>query len=335
MPAVSTLPPLDWHVLFTHWEVQPIWDAVLLVALAAYTYGLVLARRRGTGGLHPVRVLLYVAGLAVLAVTLNSAIQTYSRVLFWDHMVQHLLLIMVVPSLFVLGHPLTLLAQVSQGRVHDAVLAVLGSRPVSLLTHPLIGLAIYTVVIVATHLTQFMNLMATQAWAHQLESVIYLAGGYLFLLPLLGDEPIRWRPPYMTRIFILFVGMAPDTVVGIVLMQATHVMFPAMAAQRPDWAPGAVRDLQIGGGIMWAFGDGLMMAFLLGLIIAFLANTEGNTTAGRWLEGVRRQNLAHQLGMDTAESGGLDAGVEVDEDEAILAAYNQMLERMNRREQQP
>ncbi len=72
-------------------------------------------------------------------------------------------------------------------------------------------------------------------------------------------------------------------------------MFPALAVNRPSWAPNAVHDLNIGGGIMWAFGDGLMMLFIVAVMLAYLTNTDSHATAGDWLEGVRRSTLASNL----------------------------------------
>jgi putative copper resistance protein D len=147
------LPPLNWHTFLTDWHLSLGWDIAILVGLGAYLAGVAIARRCGESAVHPLRVASFVSGLAVLAVTMNSAIEGYSMMLFWDHMVEHLLLIMVVPALLVVGHPLTVLQRATSGRSHRAVDGVLRSGPVSVLTHPLVGLAVYSAIIVGTHLT--------------------------------------------------------------------------------------------------------------------------------------------------------------------------------------
>src|SRR4051794_34948616 len=113
--------PLTWHVLFTTWHANPVWDLLILAALASYVVGLTRARRLGTAGLPWYRVVSFVLGLLTLLVSLNTSIDTYSHVLFWVHMVQHLLLIMVAPALLVIGSPLTLLLQVTRGRTQERV----------------------------------------------------------------------------------------------------------------------------------------------------------------------------------------------------------------------
>lgn len=330
------LPPLDWHSFLTQWQVRPGWTVVLLAALVTYLLALRAARRRGEDPVGPVRAATFVAGVVLLAVTVSSSIALYAELVFWMHMVEHLLLIMVVPALLVLGHPLTVLAAADPG---DRVVRVLHSRPVALLTRPLVGFVVYGVVIVATHLTSFMDRMMVHTSLSTGEQVLYLLGGYLFLLPLLGDEPIRWHPPQLFRILMMVIGMIPDTVVGIVLLQTGRDLFPVMlgAADRPSWAPEAVHDVNIGGGLMWALGDGLMMTFAVGLVVALLARPGRTDLLGGWLEGVRRSTMqAHvATGRPAASPGGPGGAVigpdtDLDEDDAALAAYNEMLARMNR-----
>jgi cytochrome c oxidase assembly factor CtaG len=334
MPGMRMpLSPLTWHVFFHTWQWRPGWDLVVAVVFLAYAGGFVIMRRRGVPGVNPVRAASFVLGLALLVLSVSTAVDTYSHLLFWVHMVQHLLLIMVVPALLVVGHPLTMLAEVGPGRRHGMTRRVLMSGPATVLTHPLVGLAIYTAIIVGTHLTSFMNAMATHPWMHDAEQVLYVAGGYLFLLPLLADEPIRWRAPHLMRMVVLFIAMAPDTVVGIVLLQSPHVMFPALAVNRPSWAPNPVHDLNIGGGIMWAFGDGLMMLFIVAVMIAYLTNPDTHATAGNWLEGVRRSTLAGNLSRGANSKTVLDDSRDMDEDDALLDAYNAMLKRLSKQDQ--
>jgi len=321
------LPPFNWHTFFTSWHLSLGWDIVILVALGAYLAGLASARRHGERAVHPLRVVSFVGGLAVLAITLNSAIEGYSMVLFWDHMIEHLLLIMVVPALLVVGHPLTVLQRATAGRTREAVEATTRSGPVSVLTHPLVALAIYSVIIIGTHLTSFMTEMTMHMWLMTFEQVLYLVGGSLLLVTLLASEPLRWRAPYLLRIALLLVAMVPDTLVGIVLMQSNHSMFPSMTSMAP-WAPGPLRDQQIAGGIMWAGGDGLMMLFAVAVVLAMIASPQRDVTAGAWLERVRRQRFTDIAGgADALDAASEDSNV--DEDEAYLDAYNRMLKKLN------
>ena len=323
MPSMpSILPPFSWQSYWQHWQFSLVWSVVAAVLLAGYAVGLATARRRhGSLPVSPIRVGCWLLGVVLLVGTVESGIDVYGMVLFSVHMIEHLMLIMVVPSLLVLGHPLTVLrAALASPERFDKVVR---SWPVAVPTHPLVSTALYCLVIVATHLTSFMDEMTVHPWLGGLEKVLYLVSGYLFCMTLLGYEPIRWLLPTIARIALSLIAMTADTVVGIVLMQADTNLFPKMEMHRPMGAPSALHDLHLGGGIMWAFGDGLMTAFAFAFVIVLVADPHRDRGAGSWLESVRRQTMADQVGEDA-----ITDGADVDNDDEALAAYNRMLGRL-------
>ncbi len=327
----SPLMPWGWHAAVSTWVWHPVWIAVVVALAAGYAFGLIWCRRAGRSRpVGPGRIVAFFTGLALLAYTVSSAFDAYSMALFWVHMIEHLLLIMAVPALLVLGHPLTVLRATLGPQRSDPVLM---SWPVSVLLHPLVGLALYTAVLVGTHLTDFMDQMAMHPWLMAAERVLYVVSGYIFLVPLIGNEPIRWRLPQLARLLVILVAMSPDTVVGIVLMQSNNP-FPVMLSMRPSWAPMPDQDVLAAGGIMWAGGDGLMMVIGLGTIGAILFARDHGALLGGWLEGSRRAVMAEQLRAsgDPADTPDLDDGVDVDEDQRVLDAYNRMLARLNRQQ---
>ncbi len=46
---------------------------------------------------------------------------------------------------------------------------------------------------------------------------LYLVTGYLYFLPVIDAEPIRWRPTLLGRFLLLLATMPVDTLVGVVL----------------------------------------------------------------------------------------------------------------------
>lgn len=320
------MPALDAATALGYWSFSPAVSAATGALAVAYLFGVVKVRRRERGGRWPVwRTACFLAGLAVVAVATQSAIGSYDDVLFWMHMVEHLLLIMVAPPLLVLGRPVILALHASRGRWHRRIKAVVRSRAVTALTCPPVALAIYAGAIVGTHLTSFMNLVVLHPLLDDAEHVLYLVAGYLFFLPLLGSEPIRWRMSYPGRFLLLALAMPVDTFVGVVFTQANHELFPAYLRHRPAWADNPVADLHAGGAVMWIGGDAIMMALIVGVFIAFISDARERGSAGPWLESVRRQALA-----DHATRAGVVVPVSrargtVDDNEESLASYNAYL----------
>lgn len=327
----SMLPSFGWQSFLGSWHGRPAWDVVAVLLLAGYGVGLFVCRRHGVRPVNGARIASFVGGVVLLVLTVSASVDVYAMAIFWDHMIEHLLLIMVVPALLVLGHPLTVLRAAAAVRGREAAVdRLLRCAPVALVTHPLVAMAVYSIVIVTTHLTSFMDAMARHTWLMGAEQVVYLVSGYLFLLPLIGSEPIRWKLPNLARVGLVLLAMTPDTVVGITLMQTNHDLFPVMEAAHPSWAPSPVQDLNIAGALMWAGGDGLMMVLGVGVIVALIGHQAPEAVLGRRLEAVRRQALTAHVSRGDTEPTEFDENADLDEDEAMLAAYNRMLGRLDR-----
>jgi putative copper resistance protein D len=205
------------------------------------------------------------------------------------------------------------------------------SGAVSALTFPLVGFGLYTATVVGTHLSGFMNLVLTHPVVHDLEHVLYLGVGYLYFLPLVGREPLRWRLSFPTQLFFLVLAMPVDTFTGVVLTQTSHELFPAYVGRR-DWGPSLVDDLHAGGAVMWIGGDGLMLVFILMMFAGVLAGRR-SLDAGRWLESLRSARLAELTAGSAPAAARAPSGVAgvagSDADDAQLAAYNDYLARLN------
>jgi cytochrome c oxidase assembly factor CtaG len=347
------LPPFGWEPAVTQWQFAPIVTGFVVIAAGLYLWGTRRVARR-----HPARpwlawrTAMFGSGLAVVVIATESGIGTYDDVLFWDHMIQHLMLIMVAPPLLIAGQPIVLLLHASRNPLHTWVKRVVRSRVISFLTWPVFGLLAYTGAIVAAHLTNLANLVETDETLHNAEHALFLIIGYLFFLPILGREPIRWRLSYPIRFVILVLVMPVDTFTGLVLGygNAGTPGVPAPGSQ-PSWAPGVVQDLHWGGALMWVGGDGIMFGLMM-LVFLMWSHDDRASASGRgWLESARRTNMAglvasHQpaaagQGADGQEEGGTAAGPQdsvaagdwsgpggIDDDEH-LAAYNAYLTRLN------
>jgi cytochrome c oxidase assembly factor CtaG len=262
----------------------------------------------------------------LLELTLCSAIDAYAMSLFWVHMVEHLMLITVVPAFLVLGRPIGTVVDALPDDRRDRAMKVLGGPVASVLTHPVTGIGVYAVVIVGTHLTGFMDRMAMHSWVMTFEQVLYLAAGWLMLTSLIGDEPGRRPASYAARVVGLLVAMVPDTVVGIVLLQASTNPFPMYGAMRPSWAGDPLHDVNVGGALMWAGGDGLMMLLGIGVVLVVIASeSRQGDVLGPWLQSARSQHLSSSLSTTLGEESPAD--LDPDSEDAH-DAYNRMLRRL-------
>jgi putative copper resistance protein D len=338
------LPPFGWSAVVTQWQFAPVVTAATVVFAALYLWGVVRVARRHPARPWPAwRTGMFLGGLAVVVLATESGIGAYDDVLFWDHMVQHLMLLMVAPPLLIAGEPITLLLHASRNPVHTWAKRAVRSRVASFLCSPVLGAVAYTAAVVAAHLTSLATQVEQNQALHDTEHAAFLVIGYLFFLPLLGREPIRWKLTYPMRFVILVLIMPVDTFTGLVLGYGTAGTPGIVPGPRPSWAPSAVADLHAGGAVMWIAGDGIMFGLMMLVYLMWSMDDRAVASGHGWLERVRRNNLATLVasGRPAGPGGGEGAGGQpavaadqagrggIDDDEH-LAAYNAYLARLNR-----
>ncbi len=343
------LGPFGWSAVLTHWQFAPVVTGSVVIAAGLYGWGVVRVARRHPARPWPAwRTAMFAGGLAVVVIATQSGIGVYDDLLYWDHMVQHLMLIMVAPPLLIVGQPITLLLHSSRNPVHAWTKRVLRSKVVTFLTWPVFGALAYAGAIAGAHLTDLANLVERNQTAHNLEHALFLIIGYLFFLPIVGSEPIRWKLSYPVRFVILVLIMPVDTFTGLVLGYGGATSPGIPTGPRPAWAPSPVQDLHLGGAVMWIGGDCLMFALMM-LVFARWATDERAGTDGRgWFELARRENLASLLAsQQVAATGTASQAADgatgpaisstpasrggIDDDDDQLAAYNAYLAKLHER----
>ena len=258
MDAMPIPAPLSWK---TALEVSVAWVPILLMVLYAITY-FALAKRWETltGKAWSLKrsVITIVALLCVLFAT-QSAIGTYDMTLFSDHMIQHLLLIMLSSALFAMGAPLQLFLEACPGILGKFVNHLASSKVGEFLGRPIVGFACYAVFIPVTHLTGLLNVMMEHLWVHHAEQLGFLIVGYLFWRPVVGIEPMRHPLGPGQRLVFLALAVPVDTFTGLALAMSGHNTVPALAEMQRTWGPSILSDLHTGGALMWIGGDFLML----------------------------------------------------------------------------
>ncbi len=344
------LPPLSLAEALGRWQWAPVVTAITAVVAAAYLWGVIRVARR-----HPARPWprwrtgMFLGGLLIIVLATESGVGTYDDTLFWDHMIQHLMLIMIAPPLLIAGRPVTLLLHASRNPLHTWAKRLVRSRAISALTWPPLGIALYTATIVGTHLTGFMNLVLTNENLHNAEHGLYIIVGYLYLLPLVGSEPIRWRLSYPIRLIFLFIAMPVDAFTGVALGSYSSNPFPVTPGMRRNWGPSPLDDVHISGAVMWVGGSAIMFVLIM---VTFLAwSRAGQRADGQgWLESARRASLEDLTGADAPQDAAASVGqvaappgparssrparTDIDEDDEQLAAYNAFLARINQGSEQ-
>jgi cytochrome c oxidase assembly factor CtaG len=240
--------------LLRTWQPQAGPIALIVIATGLYLTGVARVRRWPRG-----RTLAFIGGMAAIAIALLSGIDAFADDLLSVHMVEHMLLTLVAAPLILLGAPLTLALRATRGTTRAGIAALLRSRPVNVLSRPLVAFAPFPIALLATHLTPFYDFTLRHAWAHELEHAVYLATALLLFAPVIASEPLPHKLSGLARSAYLLAGMVPMSIVSAVLMSGDSARYPTYARITPRLGSSALSDQRLGAAIMWV-GGGLVMA---------------------------------------------------------------------------
>jgi putative membrane protein len=260
------------------WSADPLPLLGVAVAALAYLWAVrrVALRRRIPHSAW--RVACFLGGLAAIVLALNSPIEAYDGVLFSDHMVQHMLLMLVAAPLLLLGAPATLALRAASPSVRRALLHVLHSRIMAVITFPLLGWVAFAAVNWGWHFSTLYNDALENDLLHYLQHATFLGAALLFWFPVVGADPARWRLPHPARLFYLFLAMPQNSFLGVALMSSSTVLFPHYLTTVRNWGPSPLADQNLGGVLMWVGGD-MMFLVAMGLVVVAWVRQEDRRTA--------------------------------------------------------
>lgn len=266
--------PLVGARYFTAWDFP--WLAVLglLIVGGLYLWGVQRLRRRGDK--WPVmRSISFVGvGLGTIAIATFSFLGVYDTVLFWAHMVQHMLLSMIAPVFLVFGAPATLALRALPKRPRGWLLRLLHSRLAKVLLFPPLATALMVTYPFGLYMTGLYDVTLRNDVAHDLLHLFLVTMGVLFFFPLLGVDPVPIKMPYPIRILLFFITMPFHAFLGVTIMGSSRLIAEEwyLAFER-GWGLSPMDDQQWAGALMWATGDLTMVAAMATIFIQWIKDS--------------------------------------------------------------
>ena len=275
------------------WTGHPSTLIGVLVLEAAYIYGAGNLRER-LGGATAVSIrqaTCFTLGIFVIYFALNSPIHELSdRYLFSAHMVQHMLLLWVMPPLVLWGLPDWL--------IRPAITSRLRLRAARLLVHPLVCLAVFNGIIVIWHLPSVYNSALAYHNLHIFQHICFMAAGILMWWPVLSPLPELPRLSYGGQMLYLFLISLLPAIVGGIISFADTVVYDWYANAPRLWGLSPSVDQQIGGLIMKTAG---LIVFVAALAAVFFAWAGREEERQREREKGRMPAIADASAWDTED----------------------------------
>ena len=223
------------------WTFEP--SVLIGVAALAILYLLAWRRGRSTGSPHKPgfgRMALFFCGLLLILAALVSPIDELGDQLLVMHMLQHIILLDLVPIALILGVNKVLLRPVTR-RLNTV------ERRAGYLAHPAFAVAAYVGFMWAWHIPALYDAALSNTTVHAFEHVCFVAAGTLYwwhiLSPIRGRMRLGGLGPitYMASTKLL-VGL-----LGIVLAFAPASFYPFYAHHPHYWGLSPTEDQSMAG----------------------------------------------------------------------------------------
>ena len=209
----------------------------------------------------------------------SAPVDILSGRLFWVHMVQHLLLLVVMAPLFVAAAPqqpfwlglpgwARRLLKASTKLKAECVFYQIGHRLGHWLRQPAISYVLLIVGVWVWHWPALYDLALTNEAIHDwCEHLTFFAVSALFWTQVIPSPPLRPRLGYIGQMVCVGLAIAQDVVLAVVLGFAPVALYTPYA-HLVTVAGGfsALQDQQLGAGIMWTFGD---VPFVIAIFVLF------------------------------------------------------------------
>ncbi|HEY4416156.1 MAG TPA: cytochrome c oxidase assembly protein [Verrucomicrobiae bacterium] len=193
------------------------------------------------------------AGVSMFFFTLTSPVDALADgYLFSAHMLQHLLLLLVVPPLILLGLPSAPVPNYFKrgpGKWLNGILR----QPVATWSLGVGGMWLW-------HAPVLCNAAVTNGWVHCLQYVSLLLMGFAFWWPIIGPWRRQWLSPLAGMVY-LFSACLGCTVLGIIITFApvevcSIYLHPVdrldlLPLLQNQWGLTPAKDQQLGGLLMW------------------------------------------------------------------------------------
>ncbi|HET7369680.1 MAG TPA: cytochrome c oxidase assembly protein [Gammaproteobacteria bacterium] len=264
-------------------EIHWLWEPWVLFCLAVTTVPYLIGlyrmgaeeRRRIVG---PARAAAFLAGIGILLIALESPLDPLADALFSMHMVQHLLLLLIVPPLLVSGRPVICWLWAFDLGPRRAI--VRGWSRLGLyalfkwLTRPVVVWLLWVAVLCFWHLPGPYDASVRNEWLHDLEHLSFLGIALAYWTVVIEPYGRRRALGYgATMVYVVSAGFVMGMVAAILTLSpeplyAVHLH----TTQAFGFTP--LEDQQFAGAIMWIPSNMIHLATICTLFFAWMREDE-------------------------------------------------------------
>lgn len=244
------------------WPIEPSVGIPVVMAATMYIRGWGRLRRRLPRRFEVRHAAVFLAGLVTLLLALASPVDALTHRWLSAHMVQHLLLMVVVPPMLWMGAPVVPLVVGLPRSIRRMVLAVtrapVGRRPARWLLHPSVGWIAFALAFWVWHAPALYDLALDSDLWHHVEHACFLVSALLFWRPVILAWPAQMIWPRWTMVPYLGLAMFQSLPLAAILTFSDRVIYTTYSS---------VEDQALAGVIMWVPGSIPLLLPILRVIV--------------------------------------------------------------------
>jgi len=257
-----------WQFLISGWDWEP--SVIVGCALLLLFYAAALRFRFSW------RAGCFVSALVLLFLALVSPLDTLADTyLFSAHMVQHILLILIVPPLLLVGIPQEVMRKMLERSMFAKIERLLSS--------PTLAWTAGVGTMWLWHWPPLYNAALANAPLHIAEHLLFLISAVVFWWPVIAPVENLRLAPLWAAVYV-FAACTAHTILAILITFAPLGIYPAylqpadayniLPLLRGQWGLTPAADQQWGGLLMWVPACTVYLAFILASLARWYRNPE-------------------------------------------------------------
>jgi len=275
LAAVSATGPA--LIAASDWTWPPFIVLPLLVSLGLYLNGLIkMSLGRARKSISIWRAISFLAGWLSLLIALDSPIHELGEQLFWIHMSQHEIMMLISAPLLVLGRPLIVFTWAMPESWRQPLARIgrwkLTSSLWNFATLPLIAWMLHALALWLWHVPVLFDATLSSDFMHAMQHISFLGTALLFWWALICGH--RGKLGYGGALLYVFTTAVHTSVLGALLTFSSRAWYSPYFATAPAWHLTALEDQQLGGLIMWIPAGTLLVLVSLGLLLRWIAESD-------------------------------------------------------------
>jgi cytochrome c oxidase assembly factor CtaG len=265
--------------IFADWSLPVSLTIAIATTACIYLRGWLMIRRTRPAQFTSMRLASFLVGLVVLWLAVGSPMDGFADALLSAHMIEHLLLMSVVPPLLLFGLPVVpilrgLPACVVRLIVAPAIRLPWLRRAGHWLITPLTAWLLMNACFLGWHVPAAYDFALQHEYWHDAEHICFLGSSITFWWVLIRPWPTSTRALTWGLIFYLVSADVVNTMLSAFLAFCDRPVYVFYLTHPNPFGVSPVQDQVLGAVIMWVFGS---LAFLIPAMVIAVRLTATST----------------------------------------------------------